>query len=287
MRGDQQTMPMEKHCLVCGAALSLNVPSGHCPKCLLNLAWSAHLSEIPTQSQESILPPNLKTSPAIEDEQLFGDYELGPEIARGGMGVVYRARQISLNRAVALKMIARGEFASAMLVARFQIEAGAAARLDHPNIVPIYEIGEFRGQVYYSMKLVEGGNLAGQISNSSSPFSNEDAARLLIKIAEAIHYAHQHGVLHRDLKPSNILIDASGPRVTDFGLAKVLEEEGGITLSTATLGTPAYMAPEQAAGRAKEVSTAADIYSLGAILFEMLTGRPPFQAESAFGMMRQ
>src|SRR5436190_6723171 len=132
-------------------------------------------------------------------------------------------------------MIARGEFASRVLLERFQIEAGAAARLDHPHIVPIYEIGEHRGQVYYSMKLVEGGNLAAQIAES--PFSNEDAARLLINIAEAIHFAHQHGVLHRDLKPSNILIDTNGPRVADFGLAKVIEDESGITLSTATLGT--------------------------------------------------
>jgi len=204
------------------------------------------------------------------------------------MGVVYRARQISLNRDVALKMIARGKFASRALMQRFQIEAGAAARLDHPHIVPIYEIGEHRGQVYYSMKLVEGGNLAARISNLKSPISNRDAARLLLPIAEAIYYAHQRGVLHRDLKPSNILIGADGsPRVADFGLAKVLEDESGLTLSTAALGTPAYMAPEQAGGQSRQVSTATDIYGLGAILYELLTGRPPFHAESALATMRK
>src|SRR5678815_5692242 len=138
------------------------------------------------------------------------------------------------------------------------------------------------------MKLVERGNLAARISNPKSQISNRDAARLLLPIAEAIHYAHQRGLLHRDLKPSNILIGADGsPRVADFGLAKVIEDESGLTLSTATLGTPAYMAPEQAAGRSQQVSVAADIYSLGAILYELLTGRPPFQAETALATMRQ
>ena len=187
-------------------------------------------SEISSQKTEGRTLPDFAFRPLTSDlcPLIFGDYELGSEIARGGMGVVYRARQISLDRAVALKMIGRGEFASPALVQRFQIEAGAAARLDHPHIVPIYEIGEHRGQVFYSMKLVEGGNLASQIANSTTPISNHDAARLLLQIAEAIHYAHQRGVLHRDLKPSNILIDSDGcPRVTDFGLAKVLADESG------------------------------------------------------------
>jgi serine/threonine protein kinase len=160
-------------------------PAAIAPKCLLSLAWSAPSGGTGEATPETGVPER-EPAPATEGKQLFGDYELGPEIARGGMGVVYRARQISLDRAVALKMIARGEFASRVLLERFQIEAGAAARLDHPHIVPIYEIGEHRGQVYYSMKLVEGGNLAAQIAKS--PFSNEDAARLLISIAEAIHY---------------------------------------------------------------------------------------------------
>jgi len=327
MRCGQQTMPVEKICIICGATLSPSVSGGQCPKCLLRLAWSAHPEETPSEGQETTGGPELAASPVVEGERLFGDYELGSEIARGGMGVVYRARQISLNRAVALKMIARGEFASPALVHRFQIEAGAAARLDHPHIVPIYEIGEHRGQVFYSMKLVEGGTLAELIARgrrrqievseavTGKRESEQDQAgaadshflafspahfhevggtgaaaiaSLVATVARAIHYAHQRGVLHRDLKPSNILIEADGsPRVTDFGLAKVIEDESGLTLSTAALGTPAYMAPEQAAGRSRQVSTAADIYSLGAILYELLTGRPPFQAESALATMRK
>ena len=288
MRCDQQPIPVENICLTCGAALSPSVSGGQCPKCLLRLAWSAPLEEAAATGQTTRGGSEPATFPVIESQRLFGDYELGSEIARGGMGVVYRARQISLDRTVALKMIARGEFASSALVQRFQIEAGAAARLDHPHIVPIYEIGEHRGQVYYSMKLVEGGDLATRISNPESQISNREAAQLLSQIAEAIHYAHQRGVLHRDLKPSNILIGADGsPHVTDFGLAKLIEDESGLTLSTAALGTPAYMAPEQAAGRSRQVSTAADIYSLGAILYELLTGRPPFQAESALATMRK
>ena len=219
----------------------------------------------------------------------FGDYELLGEIARGGMGIVYRARQVSLNRAVALKMIGVGHLASSALVRRFHTEAEAAARLDHPHIVPIYEIGEHQSQHYYSMKLVEGPDLARAIQ--AGQWQRADAqqiAGLLAQIAHAVHFAHQHGILHRDLKPSNILLDALGqPHVTDFGLAKLAESELSQTRTQAVLGTPAFMAPEQAAGGGQQVTTAADIYSLGAMLYQLLTGRPPVEAETPLQALRQ
>jgi tetratricopeptide (TPR) repeat protein len=220
----------------------------------------------------------------------FGDYELLEEIARGGMGVVYRARQLSLNRPVALKMIAAGQLATPAAVQRFHTEAEAGARLDHPHIVPIYEIGKYEGQHYFSMKLIECGTLAGLSLKSKvqSPKSVQTAARLIGTVARAVHYAHQRGILHRDLKPTNILLDEQGePHVTDFGLAKLAEDDSSLTMSSAVLGTPVYMAPEQAAGGAKQLTTAADIYSLGAVLYELLTGRPPFRAETAVETLRQ
>ncbi len=231
----------------------------------------------------ALLPPvgDLPPGPAR-----FGDYELLGEIGRGGMGVVYRARQVSLDRVVALKMILSGRLASPEEVARFQTEARTAARLRHPNIVAVHEVDEYDGRHYFSMDFVEGGSLAGAVR--AQPFSADRAARCAEALARAVHYAHGQKVLHRDLKPSNVLLDAAGePHVTDFGLAKALAEGARVTSAGRALGTPGYMAPEQAEGRSGDVGPAADVYGLGAILYELLTGRPPFQADSPLVTLRQ
>jgi predicted Ser/Thr protein kinase len=225
----------------------------------------------------TLAPDRVMASPAAEPSRCFGDYELLDEIARGGMGVVYRARQRSLNRIVALKMILAGQLASDDDIQRFHTEAEAAANLDHPGIVPIYEVGVHRGQHYFSMGYVEGPSLAGRLAHG--PLAPREAAQLVKSIAEAVHYAHQQGVIHRDLKPANILLDKSGrPRVTDFGLAKRVSGTSHVTTTGQILGTPSYMPPEQAIGKTDDIGPAADVYALGALLYVLLTGRPPFYA---------
>ena len=217
--------------------------------------------------------------------RVFGDYELLEELGRGGMGVVYKARQRSLQRTVALKMILRGDQATTHDLARFQAESLAAARLDHPNIVAVYDAGECDGQPYFTMRQVEGRTLANLLT--AGPMKPRHAAACLAVICRAVHFAHERGILHRDLKPSNVLMDHEGrPHVTDFGLAKWVAGTAdagpaGPTMSGAIVGTPAYMAPEQVSHRRGTPSPASDVYSLGVILYEMLTGRPPFQGATA------
>jgi len=219
--------------------------------------------------------------------RFVGDYELLDEINRGGMGIVFRARQRSLGRVVALKVIRGGRFASELEVSRFHAEAEAAATLDHPNIVSAYEVGEHDGQHFLSMRLIKGQSLADLISIPGRRLSNHEAARLMSIIARAVNHAHQRGILHRDLKPSNILIDAAGaPHITDFGLAKHLDAERGLTISGVMIGTPSYMSPEQASGE-KTLTIATDIYSLGAILFELLSGKPPFAGDTTVDTLNQ
>jgi serine/threonine protein kinase len=177
----------------------------------------------------------------------FGDYEVLGVLARGGMGIVYRARQLGLNRLVALKLVAGGQLAGEEELGRFRVEAEAAARLEHPNIVPVHDMGEHEGLPYFTMKLVEGGSLASRMEKAGAGISRREAAQLVAKVARAIHFAHERGIQHRDLKPANILLDAGGePLVSDFGLAKLVEAREGLTLQGSNLGTPAYMAPEQA-----------------------------------------
>ena len=216
----------------------------------------------------------------------LGDYELLEEIARGGMGVVYKARQISLNRIVAVKMILAGLLATKADHDRFHAEAQAAALLDHPNIVPIFEVGEYEGQHYFSMGYVDGRSLATRLVEG--PLAPREAAELAATVAGAVEYAHRQGVIHRDIKPSNILIDCKGrPRVTDFGLAKQVGSGSDLTAEGQVLGTPSYMPPEQAAGQVNAIGPAADVYSLGALLYAMLAGRPPFQAATPLETLRQ
>ena len=231
-------------------------------------------------------PVELLDLPAEVDEMPrdFGQYELLSEIGRGGMGVVYKARQKDLDRIVAVKMILASFLASPEHVRRFQTEARAAARLRHSNIVPIHEVGQCHGQHYFAMEYIEGESLAERIARG--PVSSDVAAGLVAAVARAVENLHQQGIVHRDLKRSNILLDRDGqPYVTDFGLAKVFESGSEMTATGVIAGTPNYMAPEQAAGRTSEVGPAADVYSLGAILYELLTGQPPFRQANQLDLL--
>src|SRR6266511_2679630 len=228
---------------------------------------------------------NKKTARAAELLGELGDYELLEEVGRGGQGVVYRARQKSLNRTVALKVISLGQWASQAHLKRFRQEAEAAASLDHPSIVPIYEVGDCQGSCYFSMKFVEGGQLDEVVRRE--PMSIRRAVELIAKLARTVHYAHEHGILHRDIKPGNVLLDQNGePHLTDFGLARLLETESTITRTLEVMGTPSYMAPEQAAGETTKLNKATDIYGLGAVFYQLLTGHPPFAGGTSYQTIR-
>lgn len=214
----------------------------------------------------------------------IGDYQLLAEVGRGGMGVVFQARQISLDREVAVKMILRGRLASDSDLSRFLSEASSTARLQHPSIVPVYEVGDIEGRPFFSMKYISGKTLGAMLVDG--PMPEREAAQVLATISRAVGFAHRQGILHRDLKPSNILIDSDGnPLVTDFGLAKRFGVENDLTRSGMVVGTPSYMSPEQARGRRESVGPASDIYSLGCVLYHALTGRPPFVAESVMELV--
>jgi tetratricopeptide (TPR) repeat protein/predicted Ser/Thr protein kinase len=233
----------------------------------------------------STLPGGADVSSNVS-RQIVGGYEILGELGRGGMGVVYKARQTSLKRLVALKMILTGPLADRELVARFRVEAEVVARLKHPSIVEIYEVGDADGRPYFSLEMLEGGNL--QKKMNGTPLPPREAAEMVETMARALHYAHTLGVVHRDVKPANILLTADGrPKVTDFGLAKVLEEDSSATRTGAVLGTPSYMAPEQAGGNLKAIGPRTDVYALGATLYEALTGRPPFKCASVHETLEQ
>lgn len=247
---------------------------GNCAPCLFGSALGDEPVDLPTEALADEMPAEL------------GDYEILGEIGRGGTSVVYRARQRRLNRIVALKTLHGSALTSRDAFERLQTEAQAVARLDHPHIVPLYEVGRHSGTHFLTLRYFEQGSLAQALKQRR--FTPTEAARFLATAARAVHHAHSRGVLHRDLKPSNFLLDEHGaPHVADFGLAKLADSDSSLTLSTSVLGTPAYMAPEQAAGNAKDAGTPADIYALGAILFELLTGRPPFLGRSALEVIRQ
>ncbi len=284
-------MPALKSCERCGAELRPQNSEGFCTRCLLERGLEESLAEPktpgPGQTQEPVTEIEPRTSNVEQGAvRNFGDYELLEEIARGGMGVVYRARQLSLERIVALKMILAGQFAGKQMIQRFRGEVTAAALLQHPNIVAIHDVGIHDDQHYFSMDYVAGQNLSQLVGNR--PLPPAKAARYVKLIAEAIHYAHQQGILHRDLKPSNVLVDASDqPRITDFGLAKRLDGDASLTVTGQMLGSPNFMPPEQASSQRGKVGRHSDVYGLGAILYHLLTARPPFQAESFESVINQ
>ena len=278
-------------CPKCGTEIPADAPEGGCPGCLLE-------SGLNLLSDEAVVPqarddPGHVDKPAhaaTKSERVakmlgeLGDYELLEEIGRGGQGVVFRARQKSLNRTVALKVISLGHWATKADLKRFRREALAAASLDHPSIVPIHEVGERDGSCYFSMQFIEGGQLDEVVKQA--PMSIRQAAELIAKVARTVHYAHEHGILHRDIKPGNILLDQKGePHLTDFGLARLLESESTVTRTLEVLGTPSYMAPEQATGNnpaGARLTSATDVYGLGAVLYQLLTGHPPFAGGTTY-----
>lgn len=272
-------------CSRCGESTLAGVLDGLCPRCVgsTDSAKGATL----VISASAVVPSPVTSGSTSPPLTRLGDYELIEEIARGGMGIVYKARQLSLNRIVAVKMILHGQFANAEFVQRFHTEAEAAARLQHPNIVAVYEVGAVDGHHFFSMEYIQGRDLGSLVREQ--PLPARRAAQYVQTIAAAIHYAHEHGILHRDLKPSNVLLDAEGElRVMDFGLAKrlVLDDitpassPGALTMSGQVLGSPNYISPEQAAGESRDVTVRSDVYSLGAIVYHLIAGRPPFMAET-------
>jgi len=292
-------MASPQHCSECAAEIAADRQDGLCTRCLLALGLKAEGKrkkkegyDLPGADGASLSsgPSPLMTS--------FGDYELLEQIARGGMGIVYKARQVSLDRIVAVKLLPFGALASPDQVKRFHEEASVAASLQHPNIVAIHEVGVHQGRHYLVMDYVDGPSLAKVISDFGFRISDYRRIAGWVKtVAEAVHYTHEHGVLHRDLKPSNVLIDANDrPRVIDFGLAKRLPDKSEIgnqksemelTLSGPLVGSPSYMPPEQAATKWGEVSRRSDVYGLGAMLYHLLTGRPPFQATTLTATLEQ
>jgi TolB-like protein/predicted Ser/Thr protein kinase len=268
-------------CPKCGAEIPPDAPEGGCPGCLLETALGALTSEDEGPSALRRSERATRSGRLVDMLGELGDYELLKEVGRGGQGVVFRARQKSLNRTVALKVINLGQWASKADLKRFRREAEAAASLDHPGIVPIYEVGERDGACYFSMGFVEGGQLDAILKRESMPIRR--AVELVVKLARTVQYAHEHGILHRDIKPGNILLDQKGePHLTDFGLARLLETESTVTRTMEVLGTPSYMAPEQAVGNNAAVSSATDVYGLGAVLYQLLTGQPPFAGGTTY-----
>src|SRR6266511_666707 len=290
-------------CRKCGAKIFSDAPEGLCTGCVLETALGILPNAVAADDLSAVALAeaddcgSAKAVDATETTQSkttaraakmlgeLGDYELLEEIGRGGQGVVFRARQKSLNRTVALKVIGLGPWTTEAHLKRFRREAEAAASLDHPCIVPIYEVGERDGQCYFSMKFVEGGQLDEVVKQS--PISIRQAVKLIAKMARTVHYAHEHGILHRDIKPANILLDGKGePHLTDFGLARLLETESTITRTLEVMGTPSYMAPEQAAGETTKLNKATDIYGLGAVFYQLLTGHPPFAGGTSWETIR-
>ncbi len=301
---DSTMIRLIRICRKCGANVFSDAPEGLCAKCVLKTALGNFPDASVAGGGSSAVAPAKADDPGRVDGRAhdetdaaaghskkaaraaellgeLGDYELLEEVGRGGQGVVFRARQKSLNRTVALKVISLGQWASKAHLKRFRLEAEAAAKLEHPGIVPIHEVGERDGSCYFSMKFVEGGQLDEVARREPMPIRH--AVELIAKVARTVHYAHEHGILHRDIKPGNILLDGKGePHLTDFGLARLVESESSVTQTLDVLGTPSYMAPEQAVGNNVAVSSVTDVYGLGAVLYQLLTGQPPFAGGTTY-----